>query len=301
MNAQFSEFTYGFSLVSELAKTLACTAVPIFPSLIKEGKMGGGYDAKLLSEKGTILNLQFKLSDCMIAPNAREYRRAGHSLSLPYYRFGITSQSISAQHSLLLELEDIQPLTFYSAPTFHLNDEINTHWSSHSVSRESLYVKPSSIGELPDSYHHSVCFDASAVDKKRAYLFSDPKTIEILPFDSFSESISAEVIQTKEPLEISIRRAREQYRFAIGNAQRREQARFLDDGIDHVDKNVPRIPYTSREPYFLDPSDPLDRSLSRLDKILTPPADGEELLLQTAQVATGIFGTQAIAVVKKPT
>ena len=61
MNAQFSEFTYGFSLVSELAKTLACTAVPIFPSLIEEGKMGGGYDAKLLSKKGTILNLQFKL------------------------------------------------------------------------------------------------------------------------------------------------------------------------------------------------------------------------------------------------
>jgi hypothetical protein len=47
MKAHFSEFTYGFSLVSELASALGCAAVPIFPSLIEEGKDGGGYDVEM--------------------------------------------------------------------------------------------------------------------------------------------------------------------------------------------------------------------------------------------------------------
>ena len=40
MKAEFSEFTFGFSLVNELASALSCAAVPIFPSLLEEGKEG---------------------------------------------------------------------------------------------------------------------------------------------------------------------------------------------------------------------------------------------------------------------
>ena len=35
MKAEFSEFTFGFSLVNELASALSCAAVPIFPSLLE--------------------------------------------------------------------------------------------------------------------------------------------------------------------------------------------------------------------------------------------------------------------------
>ena len=299
MRAEFSEFTYGFSLVNELAKNLSCTAVPIFPSLIEEGTKGGGYDAKLFSEKGTILNLQFKLSDCMIASHAREYRIPGHKLSLPYYRFGITSERISEQHSLLLELENIQPLTFYVAPKFHLNDQINAYWNSHSVSRNSVFVRPSLIGDLPDAYLHSVCFDTSSVEKNRAYLFSNPQSIEILPFDSFSEAVTAEVLQTTERLDSAINRALEQYRFAIQNAQQRERDRTAEslDGFDSL--RVPAISYTSERQYLLNPPHSLDRSLLRLEEILSQTTDRSELFRQIAQVSTGIFGTQAIAVVEK--
>lgn len=299
MKAEFSEFTYGFSLVNELAKTLSCTAVPIFPSLIQEGKEGGGYDAKLLSKIGTILNLQFKLSDCMIAPNAREYRVRGHNLTLPYYRFGITSERISEQHSLLLELEDIQPLTFYVAPKFHLNDEINAHWSSHSVSQESVYVKPSSIGDLSDPYSHSVCFDRPAVGKRRAYFFSDAKDIEILPFHHFSEAVMAEVIRSTKPLETSIGEMREKYRIAIQNARQRERRRTEEEIFDFRGTKVPTISYSSEPQYLLNLPNSFDRTLERLDELLTHRAQGDEMFRQIAQVSTGIFGTQAIAVVQQ--
>ena len=289
MKAEFSEFTYGFSLVNELAKTLSCTAAPILPSLIEEGEKGGGYDAKLLSKRGTILNLQFKLSDYMVAANAREFRIPGHSISLPYYRFGITSARISEQHSLLLELEDIQPLTFYVAPVFHLNGEINSYWNSDSVTQNSVFVRPSSIGDLPDIYPHTVCFDDSAIERNQAYRFSNPQNIDILSFQSFSKSVIAEVGRATEPLEGAISRVLEQYESAIRNTQQRKRNRTAELMIGY-DLSPSLIPYSPES------QDPLEQSLSRLEDILSQPA--HDLFRQIAQISTGIFGTQAIAVVE---
>ena len=299
MKAEFSEFTYGFSLVNELAKALSCTAVPIFPSLSEEGKKGGGYDAKLLSKKGKILNLQFKLSDRMKARSAREYKIPGHSLSLPYYRFQITSERISEQHSLLLSLEDIEPLTFYAAPAFYQNDEINAHWSSDSVTRNSVFVKPSSIGDLPDFNPHKVCFDAASIAKEQAYFFSEPREIPILPFQSFSEFVIAEVVQETNTLESSISRAREQYASAIRNARRRERDRSLQPEIfDYLlPTETSDILRPVKIPSLWQLRDRLTRDLLRLEEILSEPADGRDLLRQVAQVSSGIFGAQAIAVV----
>lgn len=48
MKSQFSEFTYGFSVTNELLYYLRCDSsqAPIFPSLLEEGREGGGYDMK---------------------------------------------------------------------------------------------------------------------------------------------------------------------------------------------------------------------------------------------------------------
>ena len=294
MKAEFSEFTYGFSLINELAKALSCTAVPIFPSLREEGKEGGGYDAELLSKKGKLLYLQFKLSDCMKAPSTREYKVPGHSLSLPYYRFEITSERVSRQHSLLLLLENTAPLTFYAAPVFHLSDEINVHWNSGSVTQNSVFVKPSSIGALPDPNPHRVCFDAASIAKKQAYFFSEPQEIEVFPFQSFSEFVIAEVVQETDTLESSISRAREQYATAIENAYRRKPDRSLrSEAFDYS------LPTRTRISDIRQLQDRLNRDLLRLEKILSEPAYGRDLLRQVAQVSSGIFGAQAIAVVKE--
>ena len=45
--------------------------------------------------------------------------------------------------------------------------------------------------------------------------------------------------------------------------------------------------------------DRLDRDLLSLGEILSDPADGRDLLRQVAQVSSGIFGAQVIAVVKE--
>ena len=278
MKAEFSEFTYGFSLVNELAKTLPCTAVPIFPSLFEEGKKGGGYDVELLlSKKGKLLYLQFKLSDRMKTSNAREYKISGHSLSLPYYRFEVTSKQISKQHSLLLSLEENQPLTFYAAPAFYLKKDINTYWSSDSVTRNSVFVKPSSIRDLPDLNPHRVCFNDASIEKKQAYLFSEPQEIEVFSFRSFSEFVISEVAKETDTLRSSIERACKEYSTVIKDAYQRELGRSLLQDLppEH------------------------NRDLLSLEEILSDSANERDLLRQVAQVSSGIFGAQAIAVVKE--
>ena len=62
MKAEFSEFTYGFSVIRELSEKYSFSEVPIFPSLIDEGKIGGGYDVNTEIE-GIPFFLQFKLSE----------------------------------------------------------------------------------------------------------------------------------------------------------------------------------------------------------------------------------------------
>lgn len=292
MKAEFSEFTYGFSLVDKLAEVLSCTTVPIFPSLLEEGKEGGGYDARLLSKKGAILNLQFKLSDYMRTPNAREHRTLGDNLSLPYYRFEIMSKRISKQHSLLLKLENTYPLTFYAAPAFHLKGKIDEHWSSGSVTEHSVFVKPSSIGLLPDPNTHTVCFNASSIVNKEAYFFSVPRKIEVFPFHSFSDFVDEKVDQETDTLENSIREACEQYATVIKNAHLEES-----DRLSPSKTSEDLSPINSRDISQL--LNPLNRDLRRLEEILSEPADGGGLLRQVAQISSGIFGAQAIAVVKE--
>ena len=226
----------------------------------------------------------------MKARNAREYKIRGHGLSLPYYRFGITSERISEQHSLLLSLEGIEPLTFYAAPGFHLNDEINEHWNSGSVTQDTVFVKPSTIGELPDLNPHRVCFDSACIAKGKAYFFSEPKEIGVLSFQSLSEFVIAAVDEETGTLEYSINRAREKYTSALEDAHRRERDRieraaFSDDPPLEQISGIYRL------------QDRFVRDLQRLGGILSEPAVGRDLLRQVARVSSGVFGAQAIAVV----
>lgn len=292
MKAEFSEFTYGFSLVSELAKSLSLTAVPIFPSLLEEGKKGGGYDAKLKDKAGITLNLQFKLSDWMKAKNAREVGIGGHNLTLPYYRFEITSERVSEQHSLLQSLEAIEPFTFYVAPAFHTNDEINAKWASSLVAKSSVFVKPSGIGDLPDLNPHRVCFDDALKLKGKAYFFSEPQDIELNEFDSFSENVVAAVNQAKAPVMERIRNIHDRYRDAILDARRRENQR-VSRALEQDDRRALRTIETAEM------QTRLDRRIARLERILSEGIDDDlEVLWQMAQVSSGIFGVQTFALVK---
>ena len=291
MKADFSEFTYGFSLVSELASALSCTAVPIFPSLVEEGREGGGYDVKLLTSRGKILNFQFKLSERMKATSSREHNIPGHGLSLPYYRFAIASGLISRQHPLLLALEDIEPLTFYAAPKFHENEEINERWKRGAVTEGSVFVRPSSIGGLPDLNPHRICFDCSSIARGKAYFFSEPKEIDILSLQDLSECVFSAVDKETGTLEDSLHQIRERYTSALASAHRRIRRQLL-----HASSSDSSAFQRASGKYRLD--DHFSRDVERLNRILSGPADGLHLLRQIAQVTSGIFGALAIAVAK---
>src|SRR5579863_6114902 len=132
MTPEISEFSYGFALTNEIVGWASLKAAPIFPSLIEEGKKGGGYDVKL-DMPGVPLYLQFKRADCMTRRSAREIRKHEALLSVPFYRFSITESGKSDQHTLLLALDDGTNEVFYAAPRFHELAEINQAWSASEV------------------------------------------------------------------------------------------------------------------------------------------------------------------------
>ncbi|MDB6453908.1 hypothetical protein [Falsirhodobacter sp. 20TX0035] len=196
MKPEISEFSYGFALTNELVGWIALSTAPVFPSLIEEGKAGGGYDVKL-DRPGVPLFLQFKRSHCMVTRAAREYRSVlatGGTLNVPYYRFPITEASTSDQHEMLLSLDDGSNLVFYAAPRFHQIHEINQAWSRTDIARRSLFVAPSTIGSLDDEQHH-VAFDGA-----NTWLCSEPRALEVLTSRGLEDRLSSYLEEHDQPL-----------------------------------------------------------------------------------------------------
>ena len=196
MKPNISEFSYGYAITDELIHWhgLPVTASPIFPSLYQEGQSGGGYDL-LLPLVGVPLFLQFKLSDCMVLGNARE-AQAGQ-LSVPYYRMNLRPKRLSAQHEMLLDLENGgRDLVYYVAPAFHEPSELNDAYRHHEAGPRSIWMRPSDIGPLPDDADHTVAFD----DPRSHPVFcSEPREIDVpVDFGSFSERITAQLTERGE-------------------------------------------------------------------------------------------------------
>lgn len=170
MKSHFSEFTYGYTLVEELSRSSSFTAVPTFPSLIEEGKVGG-YDVAL-KVSGLPFFLQFKRSDHMVRRSAKYYSVFGSS----YYRFNLHALRHSKQHNLLLQLENCGYPVFYVAPKFHENKELHNNYFNSSIASESIWITPIEIGPLPDKDEHSICFNSTA---SRIYFCSEPRVLKL--------------------------------------------------------------------------------------------------------------------------
>lgn len=196
MIPEISEFSYGFALTNELVGWAELRAAPIFPSLIEEGKTGGGYDVKL-DRPGAPLYLQFKRSECMTRRSAREYRsilNQGSQLPVPFYRFPITESEKSDQHELLLALDTAPNLVFYAAPRFHRLSEINNAWQIGAVASRSSFVSPSEIGSLDDE-RHTVAFAGAG-----SWLCSDPRPIRTLNSRDVLEKLQEALRVDERPL-----------------------------------------------------------------------------------------------------
>ncbi|PWE34994.1 hypothetical protein DD563_02790 [Pelagicola sp. LXJ1103] len=230
MKPQISEFSYGFALTNELVSWTSIATAPIFPSLIEEGKAGGGYDVKL-DLPGVPLFLQFKRSHCMTRRSAREYKlvtAAGGALRVPYYRFPITESDLSDQHEMLLELDDGTHFVFYAAPRFHTRDEINSAWSASEVARKSIFLAPQQIGSL-DSNAHTVAFDHS-----NAWVCSTPKRLSALTSNELHDKILATLDHESLPAEKRIDTLIEEMRGAEERGRRKAQERRSRDAQERL-------------------------------------------------------------------
>lgn len=190
MKRKVSEFSYGFVLTHELVNAYSywLTAAPVFPSLIQEGRAGGGYDVNI-PVRGYPLFLQFKVSEYMKRRNAKESKLVG----LPYFRFALHRKTQSNQHQLLIELEKKDNAVFYAAPKIHEVENLNDAFFNKEVVVRSLFVSPAEIGELPDNDIHRVVFSSESPD---AYYCSVPRRLKLMVRgEYFTEALHRALLQ----------------------------------------------------------------------------------------------------------
>lgn len=314
MKPQISEFSYGFALTNELVGWAELSAAPVFPSLLEEGKAGGGYDVKL-ERPGVPLYLQFKRSEFLTRRSGREVReveRIGGTIDVPYYRFAVTEAAISMQHELLLALDVSPNFVFYAAPRFHRLDEIDAAWHHNAVASRSYFVAPQVIGSLT-SEPHTVAFDG-----RNVWVCSEPRRIVALSSRDLASKLAEAVKSDPRPVgdklaEISrdLQVAEERGRRRVAErarqeAEERESARKQREEAAAKRSQAGDLPPTAMKPVAFAPDrlQVIDDDLSltphqpdpvaaRTPRPLTPEL---RLLRETADAAARVFDSQLVIV-----
>ena len=205
MRPAISDFSYGYAVTEEIIRQQRhfIIGAPIFPSLLQEGQAGGGYDLRI-NRRGFPLFLQFKLSHKMKRNNSFEVR--DHSLlSVPFFRIHLMPLKLSQQHNMLLALDDGSNEVYYVAPFFTTQDELNAHYTNTAVLNNSVMIKPSTIGALPDDDEHHIALEQN---NKPAYLFSkEPKAVDGLSYSQkFLADIARKIDQEDDIIDNKIER-----------------------------------------------------------------------------------------------
>jgi hypothetical protein len=176
MQPDFSEFSYGFALTREICERWkgGLRAAPVFPSLIEEGRAGGGYDVRVKGP-GFPLFLQFKISEYMTRASAGEWGQFGSQ----YYRLWLHAPRHSDQHKLLLRRDRAPNVVLYAAPAIHKLRDLNRAFLTGSVLAASIFFRPRAIGPLPDDDAHCIAFQRGS---GLAWLCSEPVQVPVAAF-----------------------------------------------------------------------------------------------------------------------
>lgn len=195
MRATFSEFSYGYAVTEELLNWhgLGITAAPKFPSLLAEAKYG--WDLKLTTG-GLPVFLQFKLADGLTRSSAKEIADHGLPLTPTFFRYPITRLSKSIQHTLLCRLNFVHKHVYYASPRFHLEEEFSRYYFSKTIIRRSGFIRPSSIGPLPDDDQHHVSYNRFGW---QFWFLSEPKPVKAVHLPRLMRELRDEV-RSAEPL-----------------------------------------------------------------------------------------------------
>jgi hypothetical protein len=196
MRSQISEFSYGYALTEKLVRRRGdlITDAPLFPSLREEGKQGFGYDVKI--DLGTTVFIQFKLSEFLNTRRAKEIRKYALNppLKLPIYRMKLRSSKYSNQHASLLSLEKKGESVYYAAPIFHKPKELRDFYLRNQVIENTVFIRPSQIGEITDDKEHDVSFSPSL---NYGYRLSSPHPIpNILSSGRFIEEVERKISES---------------------------------------------------------------------------------------------------------
>lgn len=197
----FSEFTYGFALTNEFVSMNPPVSVPIFPSLIEEGR-GAGYDVRL-DLPGKPLFIQFKLSRLIRGRRAVEFQR--NEFYAPFYRMTFRARARSRQHDLLVELErQNNGGVFYVAPAFHMLAQLSNHYERRTVAKNSRRVMPSEVNIPDDRQEHWLSFQRAQGGD--VYIHSEGGEKIELDERPFSEVLAEQfkLVDQGKPLEATI-------------------------------------------------------------------------------------------------
>jgi hypothetical protein len=112
-NLGISEFTFGYAFLFEQTRKSwgKVKSIPIFPSLIKEKKVGWDVHLPL---KGKDFYYQFKLSEFLSRRNSKFIKDGTYSS--PYYRIKLHRMYFNLQHRMLRKLSQINGDTYYVSP-----------------------------------------------------------------------------------------------------------------------------------------------------------------------------------------
>lgn len=198
---KFNEATFAFACTQEVIRISPWWAlnVPIIPSLQKEAKVG--YDVRF-NLPGTFLLYQFKLSSQVNKlrlvgderANTTESRRLRELTTQGLDQFWTTPH----QHQRLTRLSRYFPFTFYVAPKFNSESELNEHFRKKKVLANSLIVPVKDFPEARNDNGHRHRLIAP-INSSEIFIFSEHKAVPQIDFKEFLKSIWEKWIE-QEPL-----------------------------------------------------------------------------------------------------
>jgi hypothetical protein len=168
---EFSEFTFGYAFTHNFQDWLGddFVGVPIFPSLIEEGRVGVGYDVAVSTRSEPFL-FQFKIPQIV----TRRSKYLPPRFGTPYYRMHLEPGTKSTQHESLLTHSRKGRNVFYVASQFDTLDDLAIHFDQRQLPAHCLFVDPDDIGELDGEAH----FLAYETGNHEGWLFSeDPQCL----------------------------------------------------------------------------------------------------------------------------
>ena len=175
MDADFSEFSYGYAAIREAEVGLGALytqqGAPKLPSLVEEESLG--WDVRLAFVDYALF-LQFKRAQYVSRRHPDSPTWPGQNR--PHYRYSIDTSG--HQHKALMKLESDLATTpdsgnvYYAAPVFHSQHDFDFVYSSGSVLKNSSMILPSELGEDDGVHHHT------AVAPGASIIMSEPRSAQ---------------------------------------------------------------------------------------------------------------------------